>query len=102
MHDRLIIPKYLQTPIKNSVRWGHPGCDQILRQIIDIWWPRIHWDITLLTKTCAECRIAGKSLKPMLTQKQFGKIPVPKEMNEEVAIDFAGPFKIARSFKKNQ
>ena len=73
MDDRLIIPKNLQTPIKNSLHWGHPGRDQMLRQIIDIWWPRIHRDITLLTKTCLECRNAGNSIKPRLTQKQFGK-----------------------------
>ena len=72
----------------------------MLRQIIDIWWPKIHRDITLLTKTCPECRAAGKSIKPMLNQKQFGKLRTPKEVNEEIAIDFAGPFKIAKSSKK--
>ena len=36
----------------------------------------------------------------MLNQKQFGKLPVPKEINEEIAIDFAGLFKLARSSKK--
>ena len=50
-NDRLIIPKNLQTSIKNSLQWCHPGRDQMLRQIIDIWWPRIHRDITLFTKT---------------------------------------------------
>ena len=100
MDDRLIIPKNLQTPIKNSLQWGDPGRDQMLRQIIDIWWPKIHRDITQITKTCPECRAAGKSTKPMLNQKQFGKLPIPKEVNEEIAIDFAGPFKIAKSSKK--
>ena len=33
-------------------------------------------------------------------QKQYGKIPVSVLLNEEVAIDFAGHFKIARSSKK--
>ena len=35
----------------------------------------------------------------MSTQKQFRKLQAPKEINEEVAIDFAEPFKIARSSK---
>ena len=100
LDDRLIIPKVLQTPIKNSLHWGHPGRDQMLRQISDIWWPRIHRDITLLTKSCLECQNAGKSIKPLLKQKQFGKLPTPITINEEIAIDFAGPFKIARSSKK--
>ena len=37
--DRLVIPNRLQGPIKIPLHWGHPGCDQMLRQIEDIWWP---------------------------------------------------------------
>ena len=50
----------------------------------NIWWPRIHRDIRLLAKSCPS----------------FGKIPTPEETNDETKIDFAGPFKIARSSKK--
>ena len=97
---RLVIPKILQAPIKNSLHWGQPGRHQMLRQITDIWWPRIHRDITLLTKSCSECQNAGKSVKPVLSQKQFGKIPTPITINEEIALDFVGPFKTAHSTKK--
>ena len=100
LDDRLVIPKILQNPIKNSLHWGHPGRDQMLRQITDIWWPRILRDITLLTQSCPECQNEGKSEKLILSQKQFGKITTPKTINEEIAIDFAGPFKIAHSTKK--
>ena len=72
----------------------------MLRQITDTWWPRIHRDNTLLTQMCPECQNAGKSIILVLSQKQFGKIPTPKTINEEIAIDFAGPFKIAQSTKK--
>ena len=92
LDDRLVIPKILQSSIKNSLHRGHPGRDQMLRQITDIWWPRIHRDITLLTQSCSECQNAGKSVKPILSQKQFGKIPTPETINEEIAIDFAGPY----------
>ena len=71
LDDRLVIPKILQSPFQNSLHWGHPGRDQMLRQITDIWWPRIHRDITLLTQMCPECQNAGKSIKPVLSQKQF-------------------------------
>ena len=98
--DRLIIPKILQAPIKNSLHWGHSGRDIMLQQISDIWWPRIHRDITLLAKSCSNSQNAGKSIKPLLKQQNFGKIPIPEEVNDEIAIDFAGPFKIARSSKK--
>ena len=100
LDDRLVIPKILQSPIKNSPHWGHRGRDQMLRQITVIWWPRIHRDINLLTQSCPECQNAGKSVKPILSQKQFGKIPTPKTINEDIAIEFAGPFKIAHSTKK--
>ena len=100
LDDRLVIPKILQSPIKNSLHWGHPGRDQMLRQITEIWWPCIHRDISLLTQSCSECQNVGESVKPILSQKQFGKISTPKTINEEIAIDFAGPFKIAHSTKK--
>ena len=98
--DRLVIPKILQAPIKNSLHWGHPGRDIMLQPISDIWWPRIHRDITLLAKSCPTCQKAGKSIKPLLKQQNFGKIPIPEEVNDEIAIDFAGPLKMARSSKK--
>ena len=100
LDDRLVIPKVLQAPIKNSLHWGHPGRDAMLQQISDIRWPRIHRDITLLAKSCSNCQEAGKSIKPILKQQNFGKIPIPEETNDEIAIDFAGPFKIAKSSKR--
>ena len=56
MDDRLIKPKRLQAPIKNSLHWGHPGRDQMLSQVFDTFWPLIHRDITLLTKMCSDCQ----------------------------------------------
>ena len=98
--DRLVIPKILQAPIKNSLHLGHPGRDNMLHQNSDIWWPRIHRDITLLAKSCPICPEACKSINPNIKQQNFGKMPTPKETNDEIAIDFAGPFKIAKSSKK--
>ena len=95
--DRLVILKILQTSIQNSLHWGHSGRDNMLQQISDIWWPRIHRDITLLAKSCSNCQKAGKSKKPIIKQQNFGKIPTPEVTNDEIAIDFAGPFKMAKS-----
>ena len=100
LDDRLVIPKLLQCPIKIPLHWGHPCRDQMLRQIADFWWPKIHRDIVLLTKTCKKCQEVGKSIKPLLRQKQFGKLPTSNKTNEEIAIDFASPFKVANSSKK--
>ena len=71
----------------------------MLRQFADFWWPKIHRDIVLLTKTCKKCQESGKSIKPILKQKQFGKLPTSNKTNEEIAIDFASPFKVANSSK---
>ena len=89
---RLVIPKFFQVPLKNSLHLGNPGRDNMLQQISDRWWPRIHRDITLLAKSCQNCQEAGKSIKPILKQQNFGKILSPEETNDEIAIDFAGPF----------
>ena len=72
----------------------------MLRQVADIWWSKIHRDMTLLTETCNDCQNGGKSVKPLLSQKQFGKLRTPDKKNDETALDFAGPFKIATSSKK--
>ena len=72
----------------------------MLRQIADIWWPKLHRDIVLLTKTCKECQEAGVSVKPILRQKQFGKLPTPNKKIDEISLDFAGPFKIENSSEK--
>ena len=100
LDNRLVIPKIPQTPIKVSLHWGHPGRDQMLRQISDIMWPKIDRKITLLTKTCHEFQETGKSIKPILKEKQFRKFPVSDKINDEIAIDFAGPFKLARISKR--
>ena len=55
LDDRLVIPKILQAPIKNSLHRGHPGRGAMLQQISDIWWSRIHRDIRLLAKSCSNC-----------------------------------------------
>ena len=67
--------------------------------IEDICWPRIHREVIDQARLCEQCLEAGKNLKYMLKQKQFGKLPEAKEQNEEVALDFAGPFQNAKKGK---
>ena len=47
----------------------------MLQAVADIWWPRIHRDIVLLAQSCPQCQQAGKKLKTLKTQSEFGKIP---------------------------
>ena len=68
--------------------------------IADFWWPRIHREVVDQARLCDQCLQSGKNLKCMLTQKQVGKLFEASEQNEEVALDFAGPFQNAKKGKK--
>ena len=84
----------------SSIHYGHPGRDTMLRYICDFWWPKIHREVVTTAKCGDQCNTAGKNIKPLLKQKQFGKIPKPKKQNNEIALDFAGPFQNAKRGKK--
>ena len=99
MDNRLVIPQSMRSMIICSLHYGHPGRDAMLPMIEDIWWPRIHREVIDQARLCEQCLESGKNLKYMLKQKQIGKIPEAKEQNEEVALDFAGPFQNAKKKK---
>ena len=100
MDERLVIPASLRASIMSSVHYGHPGRDTMLRYISDIWWPKIHREVINTAKCCEQCSLAGKNVKPLKRQNQFGEIPKSVEPNEEIAWDFAGPFQNAEHGKK--
>ena len=83
-----------------SLHYGHPGRDAMLAMIGDIWWPRIHREVIDQARLCEQCLQSDMNLKCIQSQKVFGKIPEVKEQNEEIALDFAGPFQNAREGKK--
>ena len=99
MDNRLIIPQAMGPMIMCSLYYGHPGRDAMLAMIEDIWWPRIHREVIDQARLCEQCLESGKNLKYILKQKQIGKLPEVKEQNEEVALDFAGPFQNAKKRK---
>ena len=72
----------------------------MLAMIGDIWWPRIHREVIDQSRLCEQCLQSGKYLKCIQSQKVTEKIPEVKEQNEEIALDFAGPFQNAREGKK--
>ena len=84
MDKRLVIPKALRPNIIRSepgrdtrIHYGHPGRDAVLATVSTIWLPRLHREVVALAKTCPQCQESGKSIIPILTQKQFGKLPKP-------------------------
>ena len=57
------MPKISQGPIENILHWGHTGENQLLSQISDAWWPKVHGDVTLLAQRCRACRINQSQIK---------------------------------------
>ena len=98
MDERLVIPKALRPIILRSLLYGHPGRDSMLAKVANVWWPRFHREVVGIAQTCQQCKTSGKNIKPILRQKQIGKIG--KEINQEIAIDFTGPFQDAIGAEK--
>ena len=99
MDNRLVIPQSLRPMIMCSLHYGHPGRDSMLASSADIWWPRIHREIVDQARLCEQCLQSGKNLKCILRQNQVGKLADANEQNEEIALDFVGPFQNARKGK---
>ena len=100
MDHRLVIPKSMRENMLRAINFGHAGRDAMLREASDVWWPRIHREIIDKARNCSECREAGKNFKCIRSQKEFGKLPQANQPNEEVSLDFAGPFQNANLKKK--
>ena len=83
MDERLVIPKALRPIIIRSLHYGHPGRDTMLATVSNIWSPRLHREVVSLAKNFPQCQDSGKSPKPILTQKQSGKLPKPSEINQD-------------------
>ena len=100
MDNCLVIPKDMRENILRAIHYYHAGRDSMLREASDIWWPRIHREIVEKARNCRECQLAGKNLKCLKSQTEFGKIPEASEPNEENSLDFAGTFQTFISKKR--
>ena len=72
MNERLVIPKNMRENMMNAIHFGHPGRDAMLRDAADVWWPKIHREIIEKASNCPQCRLEGKNLKCVKSQKEFG------------------------------
>ena len=53
-----------------------------------------------LAQTCNQCHQSGENLKTILPQSNYGKLREAESFNDELALDFAGPFKSASKNKQ--
>ena len=105
MDERLVIPESLRPTILRSLHYGHPGRVSMLATVANVWWPRLHREVVGIAQTCQQCKTSGtsgKNIEPILRQKQIGinRQKQTKEINHEIAIDFAGPFQNAIGARK--
>ena len=95
MDERLVVLKVLRLVILRSLHYGHPRRDNMLSTVSNVWWPRLHREVVEIAKSCPQCQTYGKNIKTIVKQKQVGELPKCTEANQEIAIDFAGPFQNA-------
>ena len=100
MDHRLVILKDMRENMLRAIHFGHAGRDAMLRDASDVWWSRFNREIVEKARNCNECRLTGKNLKCMKAQNEIGKLPVANSPNEEISLDFAGPFHNAHVKKK--
>ena len=79
---------------------GHPGRVAMLATVFHIWWPKLHREVLTVARMCTESNEAGENIKSIQNQKQIGKLPQAKEVNDETAISSAGTYIIPQSNKK--
>ena len=73
----------------------------MLQAVADNWSPQIHREVVLFAQTCSQCRQVGKNSKTLIPQSDFGKLPAGENHNnDELGLDFAGPFKLSLENKK--
>ena len=72
----------------------------MLPTIPNVWWPRLHREVVTIARERPQCQEFGKIVKTLLRQNQTSKLPESKENNQEIVIDFAGPFQNAIQAKR--
>ena len=100
LDERLVIPKHMRENILTAIHLGHAGRDAMLRDAADVWWPRIHREFGERANNCPECIRAGKNMNCLKSQKKLGTLPKADKPNEEISLDFAGPFHKTSNTKK--
>ena len=96
----LVIPSDMRQAALDSIHSGHAGRHSMLGSVGDVWWPQINRQTVACAKTCKSCQKAGKNIKTLNPQKQFGQLREQKQVGGEIAIDFMGPFTGALENKK--
>ena len=92
--DKIVLPTDLRGMLLQTVHGNHEGVGKMLESAKLCWWPNMDQDIRDKARNCVRCIQKGKNLKCKLTSKDLGILRTLTGPNEELQIDFYGPFKI--------
>ena len=90
--NRIAIPQGLRSAVLAHLHRGHPGQEKMVDAAEYIWWPRMHREIIKKAEECSECTAYGKNVKTLKPKSAWESVVEPTAPNEELQIDFAGPF----------
>ena len=97
--DKIVLPTDLRGMFLQTVHGNHEGVAKMLESAKLCWWPGMDQDIRDKARNCVRCIQNGKNLKTKLTSKDLGKLRTLTGPNQEVQIDFYGPFKFQNKKK---
>ena len=89
--ERVVIPKPLRSSLIDLFHAIHPGQIGMLDISEHAFWPRMNRDLILKSQSCKACTKIGKNLKPLSPKNKHAALPLLREPNEEIQLDFCGP-----------
>ena len=91
--DKVVLPKDLRYPFMQLLHANHLGAGKMKENAKLVWWPLMDKEIDNKAAECVTCIRNGKNLKTKLNSKQIEKLRTLTAPNQELQIDFYGPFK---------
>ena len=92
----VVVPTDLRGMFLQIVHGNHEGVAKMLESAKLCWWPGMDKDIRDKARNCIRCIQNGKNLKTKLTSKDLGKLRTLTGPNQDLQIDFYGPFKFQK------
>ena len=97
--DKVVLPRDLRGMFLQTIHGNHEGVGKMLEKAKLCWWPGMDKDIKEKARNCVRCIQNGKNLKTKLTPKDLGKLRTLTGPNQELQIDFYGPFRFQNKKK---
>ena len=90
--ERVAIPQSNQDAVLESLHLTDPGSRGLITLGQYAFWPYMHREILNKAEQCQPCTDIGKNHKPVVSESTWQHLLICSEPNEEIQIDFRGPF----------